>query len=492
MPLDHLVVAATAADLDRGLGMLTELGAVGVDVERADWDRYYRTAAVVQVGGAGRVVVLDPLTLDDLEPLQRFLAARTSVFHAIENDLVPLAARGVEPPRVDDTAIAAAMLGLPTGLSALLEQVLGIQLEADKQAMQRADWEARPLPAEMIAYAAADVADLPALWSALAERLHARERWDWYAQELDATLAAPPVEERRAWTRVKGVGRLRSDARARVRALWSAREELARRTDTAPGRIAADRLLLELATQPPRSAGELGRRGMRRQAVRRFGHELLEAMQRASTDDLPPARDGRAPSEEDRRRADRLRALRATRAAELGIDPGVLCPSRTLLGAVTADPSTAAELRDGLGLRPWQWEQLGDAFCEALGLDARDGGRGASTPAPVGRHTVEADPTSGAHDMADLLNPDAVDTGLNQLEGWDGTTERLHKTFEFDDFAGSIAFVNRVAGIAEDMNHHPDIHISWNRVDLEVTSHSAGGVTEQCLELAGRIEAEAT
>lgn len=90
--------------------------------------------------------------------------------------------------------------------------------------------------------------------------------------------------------------------------------------------------------------------------------------------------------------------------------------------------------------------------------------------------------------MADVLNADAVETGLNQLDGWDGTAERIHASYVFDDFAGSIAFVNRVAEVAEAMNHHPDITISWNRVDLTVLSHSAGGVTEQCLELAGRIE----
>lgn len=91
--------------------------------------------------------------------------------------------------------------------------------------------------------------------------------------------------------------------------------------------------------------------------------------------------------------------------------------------------------------------------------------------------------------MADLLNPDAVKTGLNQLEGWDGTTAGISKTYVFDDFAGSMAFVNRVAEIAEDMNHHPDIAISWNTVELSIVSHAAGGVTEDCLELARRIEA---
>lgn len=382
MPLDQLFFADTPADLARGLGRLADLPVIGVDVERADWDRYYRTAALVQVGGDGLVLVLDPLALEDLSPLDELLATRESVFHALENDLVPLAARGVDPPRLQDTAIAAAMLGLPTGLGPLLEEVLDVRLQADKQEMQRADWEARPLRDDMIAYAAADVADLPALWAALHERLEASGRAGWYDQELAATLAAPPVEERRAWTRTKGVGRLDSRARARVRALWAAREQLARETDTAPGRIASDRVLVALATDPPRHAGELARRGMRRQAVKRFGADLLGAMAEAATDDPPAPRDGRPPNEDDRRLADTLRGIRATRAEQLGMDPGVLCPSRTLLGAVLVDPGTAEELRAALDLRPWQWEQIGPGFCEALGLEwepdqgSADRGRG--------------------------------------------------------------------------------------------------------------------
>jgi 4a-hydroxytetrahydrobiopterin dehydratase len=92
--------------------------------------------------------------------------------------------------------------------------------------------------------------------------------------------------------------------------------------------------------------------------------------------------------------------------------------------------------------------------------------------------------------MTDVLNPDALQTNLHDLPGWDGTVdEGIRKIYEFADFAGSIAFVNRVAEIAEDMNHHPDIGISWNRVELRILSHSAGGVTQDCLDLAARIDA---
>lgn len=390
MPLDECVLADTPARLDSALARLADLGTVGVDVERSDWDRYYRAAALIQIGGGGRAVLVDPLTLDDLTSVQAFLAQRTTILHACENDLEPLGAVGIRPPQVEDTAVAAAVLGLPLGLGSLLEDLLGLTLEGDKAAMQRADWETRPLSEEMKAYAAGDVADLPALWTEMATRLRATGRAAWYREEVAAALALPPAEARREWTRTKGAGRLSRGARARFRSLWEARERMGRDTDTAPGRIAGDKVLLDLAATPPSAVSELGRRGMRRQAVRRFGHELIAAAatspQAAGTAEDPSARNGRRSTEDDRARADQLRALRAERARELGIAAGVLCPSRTLLTALLTDPATPEELREALGMRSWQWQQLGAAFCEALDL------HGPGKPAPV---TAEGGPDDG-------------------------------------------------------------------------------------------------
>ncbi len=349
------------------LADLADLDPIGVDVERADADRYFRRAALIQVGGHGAAVLVDPLAIDDLSVLDAFLRERVVVLHAMENDLVPLAAAGVAPSLVEDTAVAAALLGLPTGLEPLLAEVLGLDGNGEKERMQRADWEARPLDAAMRAYAAADVTDLPELWEELADRLEAAGRRAWYDEELGALRAQPPIEERRDWSRVKGIGRLRDDALGRAKALWRTREALARETDTAPGRILGDRTLVDLAEQPPTSVRELGRRGVRRQAVRRFGEDLVAAL--AGAPPSTPTRRARRATEADRARADRLRALRADVADGLGLDPGVLCPSRVLLGAVLADPQTPEELREALGLRSWQWRLLAEPFCEALDLD---------------------------------------------------------------------------------------------------------------------------
>ena len=368
MPLTDLVLADTQDGLASALSSLDTLSAVGVDVERADWDRYYRAAALIQVGGQGLVVVVDPLSVSDLSLLDGFLADRLCVFHALENDLEPLATLGVKPSQLADTAIAAALLGLPTGLETLLRDILGIELTVEKSAMQRADWEARPLTPEMLDYAAGDVADLPELWQVLWDRLDEAGRTSWYTQELETLLAQPSAPERRDWTRTKGAGRLDSAGRARLRRVWLAREQLARSTDTAPGRIAQDAILVDLAGTPPSGTRELGRRGLRRQAVRDFGAALVEALNGVDSPTPEPARRQRPVTDADRTAAEKLRALRADIAAEIGLDPGVLCPSRTLMTALLTDPESPDELRDALGVRPWQWELLGEAFTEALGL----------------------------------------------------------------------------------------------------------------------------
>lgn len=74
------------------------------------------------------------------------------------------------------------------------------------------------------------------------------------------------------------------------------------------------------------------------------------------------------------------------------------------------------------------------------------------------------------------------------MEEWHETDGALERTFELDTFAEAIAFVNRVAELAERENHHPDISISYRTVTLRWTTHSAGGVTERDRELAARTD----
>lgn len=361
----------TIAYVDDVAALAPELGrvrddVVGVDVERADSDRYFRRAALIQVGDGAHCVLVDPLAVDDLTPLGEMLAGRTCVLHAVENDVVPLDAAGVTPPEMHDTGVAAALLGLPIGLGPLLEEVLGITLDTDKERYQRADWEARPLSEGMQEYAAGDVFHLPALWRELGGRLEEAGRYAWYEQELAATITNARADTR-AWTRTKGAGRLDARARAILRELWQEREAIAREHDIAPNRLLHDRTLLSLAEDPAGDARELVRRNQRRTSPLGDHVDRILAAQQRGVDggahERPAA--GRRMTDEDRAAYDAMRRRRAGIAEDLGLEAGVLCPSRMLWDAVTAEPSDAGQLAAAAGLRPWQAELLADELWDA-------------------------------------------------------------------------------------------------------------------------------
>jgi 4a-hydroxytetrahydrobiopterin dehydratase len=90
-----------------------------------------------------------------------------------------------------------------------------------------------------------------------------------------------------------------------------------------------------------------------------------------------------------------------------------------------------------------------------------------------------------------VLGTDEVDRALAAL-GWDrragDDVDAIVKVRRGKDFADALAYVNAVGALAESMDHHPDIDIRWNLVTLRLTTHSAGGLTDLDLELAGRID----
>ncbi len=80
---------------------------------------------------------------------------------------------------------------------------------------------------------------------------------------------------------------------------------------------------------------------------------------------------------------------------------------------------------------------------------------------------------------------------LASYPGWVIAGETARRTFEFEDFPGAIAFVNKVAEAAERADHHPDIDIRWNKVTLTLTTHSAGVLTSKDTDLAAEISSYA-
>ncbi len=77
---------------------------------------------------------------------------------------------------------------------------------------------------------------------------------------------------------------------------------------------------------------------------------------------------------------------------------------------------------------------------------------------------------------------------LKKLAGWNVTNGNLHRVFEFKDFTQAFGFMTRVALAAEKMDHHPDWSNSWNKVTVDLCTHSAGGLTKNDFDLAEKIQ----
>ena len=90
--------------------------------------------------------------------------------------------------------------------------------------------------------------------------------------------------------------------------------------------------------------------------------------------------------------------------------------------------------------------------------------------------------------MRTTLSDLEIQRALGRLTGWARRGNTLTKTYTFATFADGIAFVNRVAKAADAINHHPDIDIRYTKIVCSLSTHSAGGITQNDLDLARQIE----
>lgn len=367
-------------DSSAGVALAEHLASVpefGLDLEAAGYHRYSDRLCLVQVSTGERTYVADPLAFDVREAIGEAVEdpETRTVMHGADFD-IRLLDRDLEL-RIGglfDTQAAAALLGeRALGLASLVEKHLGIALSKEHQ---KADWARRPLPDELLEYAADDTRHLLPLADRLRELLEAEGRLGWARSEF-RTLEAIRHEETPEGDPVTGVDGARDlDRRAleRLRAALDWRDRIARERDRAPFRVASDGSLLRIAVERPESVEAMGRlRGVSRVLARARGDELLERfdeIDRLPESDLrphPPAPrgDGRPPPEvEDRK--NRLRSARNRRAEELGIDRGTLLPNATLEEIARQMPGTREALAKVPGVKKWQVEAAGDAMLSVL------------------------------------------------------------------------------------------------------------------------------
>ena len=380
-------------------------GPVAIDAERASGYRYSNRAYLIQLRreGAGTALV-DPIPLSTLAPLQDAIGDDEWILHAATQDLPCLAEVGLTPAALFDTELAGRLLNYPrVGLATLVETLIGARMKKEHSAV---DWSTRPLPEPWLEYAALDVEVLVELRQVLADQLVEAGKDDWARQEFDNLRSFEPTVRTEAWRRTSGLHRVRGRrALGAVRALWEARDEIARERDVTPGRLIPDSAIVAAATAMPTTRGALmSTQGFHGRGASRFAPTWLQAIRSAiemDEADLPsrtPRGDGppapRAWAEKSPVAARRLELARAAVAA-LAVQHDL--PAENLLTPdhlrrvmweppSTRDPVELLErlvdqLR-ALGSRSWQIGLTASALAQAvLEADAwaKDKAKGGAT-----------------------------------------------------------------------------------------------------------------
>lgn len=362
-------------------------GPIALDTERASGYRYSQRAYLIQLKRTGSgSFLLDPIEHPGaLAPVTDVLDGPEWILHAADQDLPCLTELGFRSTSVFDTELAGRLLNLPkVNLAAMVAHFLQLGLAKGHGA---ADWSHRPLPDDWLNYAALDVEVLVELRAAMHTALDEAGRLEWARQEFAHELTKPaPAPRTDRWRRTSNLHTLRTSRQlAIVRALWTAREELAERRDVAPGRVLPDSAIITAATAAPTTEGALTRLsvfgGPRQRRHARLWMSAINDALALDDADLPPRKqpstgpppinrwDQRHP--EAARRAQLVRpAVKATADATELPTENLLAPDvvRELcwLGIAENSPEAVDEWLAAHGARPWQRELTSEPIADAL------------------------------------------------------------------------------------------------------------------------------
>lgn len=358
------------AALDRAMDAVRVQTEIAVDTEADSLHSYFDKVCLIQISVPQQDLIIDPLAKVELDQFGAVLAdgAVTKVLHGADYDLRILH-RDFDfvIANLVDTSICAQLLGYEAfGLAALLERHFGLKVD---KSHQRADWAMRPLPPDMLEYAAMDTRYLLPLAAKLREELTAAGRWEWAQEEfarLEQVRFAERDEDEEPFRRLKRIGTLDRRSLAILRALHTWRDRLARAGDRPPFKIIGNDAIVEIAKEKVATVEALAKvKTVAEYHRKRYSRDILRIVNEALALDesaLPEKAESKA-WERDKQleaRVNKLKAVRDRIAKELKIDVSVLAPRHVL---------TAVAMHGNLdvpAMREWQKRILGEALLAAL------------------------------------------------------------------------------------------------------------------------------
>jgi len=333
---------------------------LALDTEFLREKTYHAQLCLLQVAAEGVIACVDPLAIEDLNPLLDIIydTGSVKVMHSARQDMeIFYDIRGDLPRPLFDSQIAATLMGFgeQVGYASLVKDMLGIELD---KLHTRTDWSQRPLDEAQLEYAADDVRYLFEIYDKQLRALREKGRENWlrgdFEELTNIDLYSPPPSS--LWKRVKGKQRLKGVHLAILRDLAIWREERAQKINRPRRWVLKDDVMVDLARFAPQEMGGLEKiRGMEAKTVQNQGKALLAVIQKARDSDkatwptlttwqrLNPSQDALV---------DMLMAIIRLRGAEQDVSPGLLAGRKELESLVQGE-------KDCPVLHGWRAELVG-------------------------------------------------------------------------------------------------------------------------------------
>lgn len=356
-------------------GELEKEKTIAVDLEADSMYHFREKVCLIQMATRKKSIIIDPLRIDDLSPLKPLFLRDDikKIFHGADYDVRCLYRDfDVKINNLFDTQIASMFLGVnETSLDAVLQHRFKVRLN---KKYQKKDWSVRPLPEEMLSYAAMDVKYLLPLCDQLKTALAQLNRLSWVEEECEMLSKVRPasVNNEPLFLKFKGAGRLDPRTLAILESLLVFRKRMAEKKDKPLYKIFRNASLMRIAMHMPPNKERLAAMGeLSQKQIGMYGDGLIRAVTRASkmADDNLPA----YPRERSRpmkvgvpERVRTLKSWRQSRANRLNMDPALICNNALAGFIATRNPRDIAGLQTIPGIRKWQIREFGKEIITVL------------------------------------------------------------------------------------------------------------------------------
>jgi len=365
----------TAAQLKAAAKFLETENTVAVDLEADSMYHYKEKVCLIQLTSGQSVMMIDPLAIPDLSPLKPVFANPDirKILHGADYDIRSFYRDfHIKINHLFDTQLASRFLGaVETGLDAVLTRRFNVALE---KKYQKKDWSRRPLPSEMLEYAARDVLYLIPLAKALEEELKQKDRLFWVEEEnrMLSGVRSNSDHDAPLYLNFKGAGRLSPRELGILESLLQFRRAVAASKDRPLFKVLGNTTLLSIVQNQPQTTQDLAKvQPLSAKQIGMYGRDLIETVSSALAipgENLPRYPRQRAPllKPAARRRLKALKAWRDATALRLELDPALLCNKGLMAALARLNPRAPHELENFKEIKNWQKKVFGSEMVAAL------------------------------------------------------------------------------------------------------------------------------